>query len=99
MCLIIDLVLLGFLIKSIFKPGVVFNIVRPYIEKEMHSLNESSGQILKIVQNTSTENLPRYSASYQGYRDFETNKQKTELLPQGSSKNAICKSLKYNVVL
>lgn len=85
--------LLRYFNQSIFKPGVVFNIVRPYTEKEIHSLNESSGQILKIVQNTSTENLPRYSASYQ------TNKQKTELLPQGSSKNAIFKSLKYNVVL
>lgn len=59
-----------------FKPGIVFNIVRPYTEKEIHNFNESHGQILMIIQNTSTENLPRYSSSYQGYRDFETNKQK-----------------------
>lgn len=73
--------LFRFLIKSIFKHGVVFNIVRPYTEKEMHSLNESGGQILKIVPNISTDNLPRYSASYQGYRDFETNKETKNRAP------------------
>lgn len=52
-----------------FKPGIVFDIVRPYTEKEMHHFNESSGQILIIVQNVSTENLPRHSAYYQEYRD------------------------------
>lgn len=86
MCLIIDLVLLGFLIKSIFKPGVVFNIVRPYIEKEMHSLNESGGQILKIVPNISTENLPRFSASYQGYRDFGGGKKKQSSYHRGAQR-------------
>lgn len=52
-----------------FKQGFVFNTIGPYTEKEMHNLNEYSGQILIIVQSASTENLPRHSASYQEHGD------------------------------
>mgnify|MGYP001220223102 CR=1 FL=1 len=60
-----------------FKTRIIFNIVRPYTEKQIHKPNESSIQILMVVQNVSTENLPKYSASYQEYRgkQKQTNKQ------------------------
>lgn len=50
-----------------FQHGFVLNTVRPYTE--MHNLNESSGQILIIVQSASTETLSRHSASHQDRGD------------------------------
>lgn len=52
-----------------FTSGIVFDIIRPYTEKEMYHFNESSGQILIIVQNANFENLTKHSAHQQEYKD------------------------------
>lgn len=83
-----------------FKTRIIFNIVRPYTEKQIHKPNESSIQILMIVPNVPTENLPKYSASYQEYSGKKTkNKQTQKPSYHRGIQGMLISSLKYSAML
>jgi hypothetical protein len=81
-----------------FKPGIIFNVVSSYAEKYSHNLKESIALILMSVQNTPTKSLPGTQLVTRDMGIFKKRKKKSTPA-QRSSKSAIFKSLKYNIML